>query len=99
MKVKTSIRTLKEVYGLFKAAGIAGLMTGAADEVSAVDVMEKLVAGGLMEEVMKVITDSDRYVDEQGIETSWEDVPFAVVQGVLNDFFGGIGGVSRLALR
>ena len=97
MKINTSIRTLKGVYGLFKEAGMAGLLTGDANDVSAADVMDKLIAGGLMVEAMKQITGSDKYEDDKKIETDWEDVPYGVINEVLVDFFAGIGSVSALA--
>jgi len=97
MKINTSIRTLKGVYGLFKEAGLAGLLTGNAEEVSAAEVMDKLIEGGLMVETMKLITGSEMYVDENKIETDWEDVPYSVINEVLVDFFAGIGSVSALA--
>lgn len=97
MKVNTSIRTLKGVYGLFKEAGLAGLLTGDASDVSAADVMDKLIEGGLMVEAMILITGSEKHVDEKQIETDWEDVPYSVINEVLVDFFAGIGSVSALA--
>lgn len=97
MKINTSIRTLKGVYGLFKAAGLAGLLTGEASEVKASEVMDKLIEGGLMVEAMKLITGSEMYIDDNKLETDWEDVPYAVINEVLVDFFAGIGSVSALA--
>lgn len=97
MKINTSIRTLKGVYGLFKEAGLAGLLTGDAGEVSAADVMDKLIAGGLMVEAMKLITGSEKHIDEKQSETDWEDVPYSAINEVLVDFFAGIGSVSALA--
>lgn len=97
MKINTSIRTLKGVYGLFKAAGLAGLLTGEANDVSAADVMDKLIEGGLMVEAMKLITGSEKHVDAQNVETDWEDVPYNAINEVLVDFFAGIGSVSALA--
>lgn len=97
MRVNTSIKTLKGVYGIFKEAGIAGLLTGEPDKVSALDVMDKLIEGGLMVETMKLITGSDKYLGEDKIESNWEDVPYAVINEVLVDFFAGIGSVSTLA--
>lgn len=97
MKISTSIRTLKSVYGLFKEAGMAGLMTGDGSTVSAAEVMDKLIEGGLMVEAMRVITGSDKYIDDNQVGTDWEDVPYSLINEVLLDFFGGIGGVSALA--
>lgn len=97
MKINTSIRTLKGVYGLFKAAGLAGLLTGEANDVSAADVMDKLIAGGLMVDAMKLITGSEKHIDEKQVETDWEDVPYSAINEVLVDFFAGIGSVSALA--
>lgn len=97
MKINTSIRTLKSVYGLFKEAGMAGLLTGDGEQISAADVMDKLIAGGLMVEAMKLITGSEKYEDDKKIETDWEDVPYSVINEVLVDFFAGIGSVSALA--
>lgn len=97
MKINTSIRTLKSVYGMFKEAGLAGLLTGEANEVSAADVMDKLIEGGLMVEAMIVITGSEKHIDEKQVETDWEDVPYSAINEVLVDFFAGIGSVSALA--
>ena len=99
MKVRTSIRVLSEVYRLFKDAGIGGLMTGEMAEVPLAAVMDKLIVGGGLVETMKVITGSEKYEDGEGIETEWEDVPYSVINGVLQDFFAGIGSVSSLALK
>lgn len=97
MKVNTNIRTLKQVYGMFKTAGIGGLLTGEAQEVKAVDVMDKLIAGDLMVQTLKEITGSEAYEADDGSKTPWDEVPYAQVNEVLTSFFAGIGSVSTLA--
>lgn len=88
---------MKGVYGLFKEAGLAWLLTGEAGEVNAADVMDKLIEGGLMVEAMKLITGSEKHIDKEHVETVWEDVPYSAINEVLVDFFAGIGSVSALA--
>ena len=88
---------MKGIYGLFKEAGLAWLLTGEAGEVNAADVMDKLIEGGLMVEAMKLITGSEKHIDKEHVETVWEDVPYSAINEVLVDFFAGIGSVSALA--
>lgn len=99
MKINTSIKTLKGVYETFKQAGISGLLTGEQDHVTALDVMEKLIAGGLMVETLRLITNSENYVDPNGIETPFDEVPYSIVNEILTDFFVGIGSISTLAQK
>lgn len=91
MKVYTNIKTLKAVYATFKDAGIQGLLTGDAESIPASVVMDALIENDLMVEALKTITGSEKYVSDEGVESAWDEVPYAVLNGVLTDFFTGIG--------
>jgi len=99
MKVNTSIRTLKGVYGLFKEAGLAGLLTGEEHTVPAAVIMDKLIEEGIMEETVKTITGCEMYESDEGIKTPWDEVPYAILNQVLADFFTGIGSVYQPAQK
>lgn len=87
MQVFTTLDTLSEAWGLLQELKLGGLLTGKTAAFEAEELLGMLLKERKLQEFLGIITHQDAAaLGNLGLEEAL---------GLLNDFFGGIGGALK----